>query len=101
MSISIFATIQPRPEHRDAVEDALREMVRHTRAEPGNLRYDLFRREGEVLAFELFELYVDADAVEAHRQSPHYQAYRVATNGWLAAPTQVHLAQPLDIAPFN
>lgn len=101
MPIAIFATIQPRPEHRDAVEKALREMVRHTRAEPGNLRYDLFQREGEGLAFELFELYADDAAVEAHRQSPHYQAYRAATGDWLAAPTQVSLAQPLDIAPFN
>ncbi|MDF0732080.1 putative quinol monooxygenase [Pseudomonas entomophila] len=101
MPISIFATISPRPEHRDAVEQALREMVRHSRAEPGNLRYDLFLREGDVLAFDLFELYVDAGAVEAHRQSAHYQAYRAATAEWLAAPTQVHLARPLDIAPFN
>lgn len=101
MPVTLFATIQPHPEHRNAVENALREMVRHTRAEPGNLRYDLFLREGEVLAFELFELYVDAAALETHRQSPHYQVYRAATSEWLAAPTQVHIAHPLDLAPFN
>ncbi|MDH0647789.1 antibiotic biosynthesis monooxygenase [Pseudomonas sp. GD03858] len=101
MTIAIFATIQPRPEHREAVERALHQMVARTRAEPGNLRYDLFSREGTILAFELFELYVDEAAVEAHRNSPHYQAYRAATGEWLAAPTQVRLAHPLDIAPFN
>ncbi len=101
MTISIFATISPRPEHRDAVEQALRVMVAQSRAEPGNLRYDLFIRDGETLAFDLFELYVDEAAVQAHRQSPHYQAYRAATADWLAAPTQVRLARPLDLAPFN
>ncbi|MFD2642994.1 putative quinol monooxygenase [Pseudomonas japonica] len=101
MTISIFATITPRPEHRDAVEQALRTMVQQSRGEPGNLRYDLFIREGEQLAFDLFELYVDSAAVEAHRQSAHYQHYRTASADWTAAPTEVRLARPLDLAPFN
>ncbi|ANY86798.1 MULTISPECIES: putative quinol monooxygenase [Pseudomonas] len=100
MPISIFATIFPRPEHRDAVEQALRAMVERSRAEPGNLRYDLFLREGDELAFDLFELYVDAPAIEAHRSSTHYQAYRATIADWLAAPTQVRVAHPLDIAPI-
>ena len=100
MSISIFATIFPRPEHRDAVEQALRVMVERSRAEPGNLRYDLFIREGDEPAFDLFELYVDPAAIEAHRNSAHYQAYRATIADWLAAPTQVRVAHPLDIAPI-
>lgn len=101
MSISIFASIHPQAEHRDDVEQALRTMVRQSRAEPGNLRYDLFIREGESLAFDLFELYVDDAAVEAHRQSAHYQHYRAVTADWLAAPTEVRLARPIDLAPLN
>lgn len=101
MPIAIFATIHPRPEHRDAIEAALRLMVENSRAEPGNLRYDLFAHEGDAPAFELFELYADEAAVEAHRASPHYQAYRAATADWLAAPTRVRLACALDISPFN
>jgi quinol monooxygenase YgiN len=101
MTISIFATISPRPEHRDAVEQVLRVMVARSRAEPGNLRYDLFVREGDAPVFDLFELYADEAAIEAHRQSAHYQTYRTATADWLAAPTQVRLARPLDLAPFN
>ncbi|RWU19022.1 antibiotic biosynthesis monooxygenase [Pseudomonas alkylphenolica] len=101
MTISIFATIRPKPEHREAVEQALRVMVERSRAEPGNLRYDLFVREGGELAFDLFELYIDAAAVEAHRQSAHYQAYRAATGEWVAAPVEVRLGRALDLAPFN
>lgn len=101
MTISIFATISPKPEHRDAVEQALRLMVEHSRAEPGNLRYDLFCREDGTLAFDLFELYTDETAVQAHRQSAHYEAYRAATADWVAAPVQVRMGRPLDLAPLN
>lgn len=101
MTISIFATISPKPEHRDAVEQALRLMVKHSRAEPGNVRYDLFSREDATQAFDLFELYTDDAAVQAHRQSAHYQAYRTATADWVAAPVQVRVGRPLDLAPLN
>lgn len=101
MTISIFATISPKPEHRDAVEQALRVMVEHSRAEPGNLRYDLFSREDGTLAFDLFELYTDEAALQAHRQSAHYQAYRAATADWVSVPVQVRLGRPLDLAPLN
>ncbi|MGJ3438529.1 putative quinol monooxygenase [Pseudomonas sp. Je.1.5.c] len=100
MPISIFATICPKPEHRDALEQALRSLVADSRAEPGNLRYDLFVREGDEVAFELFELYTDHAAIEAHRQSAHYQAYRATVADWLVRAPQVHLARPLDTAPF-
>ncbi|NMN71446.1 antibiotic biosynthesis monooxygenase [Rhizobium sp. 57MFTsu3.2] len=45
------------------------------RAEPGNLRWDVWcdRAHGE--RYILDELYLDAAAVEAHRMTPHYQAY--------------------------
>lgn len=101
MTIAIFATIRPKPEHRDAVEQALRVMVEHSRSEPGNLRYDLFCREGEELAFDLFELYTDETAVQVHRDSNHYQAYRAATADWVAAPVEVRLGRALDLAPLN
>lgn len=99
MMIAIFATITPHPEHREAVEQALRVMIQHSRAEAGNLRYDLFVRD-DGQAFDLFELYVDEAAIDAHRQSRHYQHYRAATADCLSAPTQVHVAHALDVAPL-
>jgi quinol monooxygenase YgiN len=45
------------------------------RAEPGNLRWEVWcdRAHGE--RYVLDELYLDAAAVEVHRMTPHYQAY--------------------------
>jgi quinol monooxygenase YgiN len=98
MNVYLFATVFPKPEYRDAVEQELRLMVEHSRQEPGNLTYDLFVRAGEPLAFDLFERYQDQAAVDAHRQSAHFQAYRAKVENWLAAPVQVHASHALDVA---
>lgn len=50
-------------------------MAPHCRAEPGNLRWDIWREPSPGARFVLDELYVDAAAVEAHRGMPHYQDY--------------------------
>lgn len=46
-----------------------------SRAEPGNLLYDLWRDQTQLGRFVLDKLYRDADAVAAHRATPHFQAY--------------------------
>src|SRR5262245_10230820 len=45
------------------------------RAEPGNLRWDVWRDSAGGERYVLDELYLDAAAVEAHHKTPHYQAY--------------------------
>lgn len=45
------------------------------RAEPGNLHWDIWRDRTNGERYVLDELYVDAAAVEAHHNTPHYQAY--------------------------
>lgn len=99
MSIAIFASLHAKPEHRDEVLQALQQMVNASRSEPGNLRYDLFERDGAPGTFDLYELYVDREAVEAHRQSAHYADYRQRTAAWLANPPEVKVGLPLDLAP--
>src|SRR5579859_6352596 len=54
------------------VEAALRRMVAPTRAEPGNLDYQVFRDPRDPSLFVLFERYADSDAFEAHRAAPHF-----------------------------
>lgn len=51
------------------------DMAPHCRAEPGNLRWAVWRAPSHDGRFVLDELYRDAAAVEAHRNSPYYQAY--------------------------
>ena len=99
MTVYVIARVQARAEHRAEMETELRHMVAATRAEPGCLRYDLFADLDGGAGFSLFEAYRDAAALEAHRLSAHYQAYRSRTGDWLAAPTVVQVLSGLDVAP--
>jgi len=100
MTVYVIARVQAKAEHRGEVETELRRMVAATRAEPGCLRYDLFADQDGGAGFSLFEAYTDAAALDAHRDSAHYQAYRGRTGDWLAAPTEVQVLDGLDVAPF-
>ncbi|KER71421.1 antibiotic biosynthesis monooxygenase [Burkholderia cepacia] len=97
MSIYVFASLMPKPEHAAAVEAELHRMVAATRAEPGNLRYDLFRQTDGQLAFHLFEIYRDEAAVAAHRASEHYTAYRAQAADWLAESPVVKVLAAVDV----
>jgi quinol monooxygenase YgiN len=72
----ITAILTAHPGKAAELEALLTGMVPHCRAEPGNLRWDIWREPAEGSRFVLDELYVDAAAVEAHRATPHYQDYQ-------------------------
>ena len=67
-----------------------------SRAEPGNLRYDLWRDRSDAGRFVLEELYADDAAVAAHRETPHYKNYLSKIND-LAERTVIVLG-PLEVA---
>ena len=50
-------------------------MTAPSRAEPGNLRYDLWLDQANPDRFVLDELYADNAAVAAHRETPHFKDY--------------------------
>ena len=71
----ITAILTAHPGKAAELEDLLTAMAPHCRAEPGNRRWDIWREPSPGARFVLDELYVDAAAVEAHRNTPHYQNY--------------------------
>ena len=71
-------------------------MAAACRAEPGNLRCDIWRDQAEAGRFVLDELYADDAAVAAHRETPHYTSY-VARTGDLAERTALVL-DPVEVA---
>lgn len=50
-------------------------MAPHCRAEPGNLRWDVWQDRAHGERYVLDELYLHDAAAEAHRKTPHYQDY--------------------------
>ncbi|SDC60456.1 putative quinol monooxygenase [Paraburkholderia lycopersici] len=98
MTVYLFASITPKPQHVAEVEALMRDMVSHTRKEPGNLRYDLLRRADGAPGFHLYEAYVDEGAVQAHRESAHFAAYRAQIAAWVTEPPEVKLLTGVDVA---
>lgn len=78
--IKIIAVLTARPGMAEALRDLLHGMIEPSRSEHGNLRYDLWVDQAEPGRFVLDELYENADAVFAHRASPHFQTYLTAIN---------------------
>lgn len=74
-SVKVFAILTALEGKAADLEALLRSMAEPSRAEEGNLRYDLWQEADNPNRFVLDELYRDADAAAAHRTSPHYQRY--------------------------
>lgn len=79
--VKVVAVLTARSGAADRLRALLDGMLDPSRAEPGNLRYDLWQDQTEPGRFFLDELYVDGAAVAAHRATPHFQAYLAAING--------------------
>ena len=72
MAFAVIAQYRVRAGDEARVAHALRNMVAPTRAEPGNLDYQVFRDPKDPSLFVLFERYADESAFQAHLASPHF-----------------------------
>lgn len=98
-AVTVLATFEPRPDAVDEVERVLRGMLEPTRAEPGNEIYDLYCSGTDAdLRFHLLERYDDGAALQAHRDTDHYKAYRAAIGDLLAADIGVVVMAGRDVA---
>lgn len=79
-SVKIMAILAARPGKAVELEALLSGMAPACRAEPGNLRWDIWRDQGDTTCFVLDELYQDNEAVAAHRQTAHFKAYLAKIN---------------------
>ena len=95
MPSKITAILTPHPGKAAELRPLLVGMAPHCRAEPGNLRWDVWRDSSNEVRYVLDELYQDAAAVEAHRNTPHFQAY-LAKIPELADRTAV-VSEPVDV----
>lgn len=91
----IIAILTAHPGKTHDLQSLLVGMAPQCRAEPGNLRWDIWKDQAEPDRFVLDELYCDADAVAAHRETPHYKDY-LSKIGDLAERTAITLT-PGDV----
>jgi autoinducer 2-degrading protein len=66
--------------------EATLDNARHSRLEPGNIRFDVLRREDDAARFFLYEAYRDKEAFAQHQATEHYARWRDTVNEFMAEP---------------
>jgi (4S)-4-hydroxy-5-phosphonooxypentane-2,3-dione isomerase len=86
----------------EAVESFKARILCHARTslerEPGCQRFDVHQERSDPTLFFLIEVYSDQAALDAHRASAHYQAFREDTKRWVVERTWWFWT-PLGAAP--
>ena len=78
MTIQVVAHLRAQEGKGAALGEALKGLVEPTRAEPGNLSYELLASLDDDRDFTFVEEYQDGDALDAHMQTPHVAAAMAA-----------------------
>ncbi len=78
--------IHVKPENRQDFIEASRENAAATVREQGNLRFDVNQRADQPDRFMFYEVYRDAAAIDAHKQTSHYAKWRDTVAPWMAEP---------------
>jgi quinol monooxygenase YgiN len=73
MPFAVAATWTARPGEEDAVAAALSQLIAPSRAEPGNLVYQVHRSSEDRRVFFIYEQYLDRAAFDGHVASPHFE----------------------------
>ncbi|GGF61751.1 antibiotic biosynthesis monooxygenase [Azorhizobium oxalatiphilum] len=95
-NVKIVAILKARPGKTEELKALLAGMVGSCRAEPGNLRWDIWVDQADAGRFILDELYVDQAAVTAHRETEHFKHYFAHINDLAERASQ--LLDPVDVA---
>ena len=95
--VIVFASFTPKEGAFAKAQEIIQGMVVPTRAEEGNQKYDFYvTTDGKSL--HLFEIYADQAALEFHRGTEHYKAYRAVIVDYLAEPIGVKVLSGIDVA---
>lgn len=78
--------VRVKPDCVDAFVAATRANHEASIGEPGNRRFDVLQAPDDPARFILYEAYASAADAAAHKETPHYLAWREAVAGMMAEP---------------
>ena len=82
--ISIFVTIQIKDGFADKFREAsLGDSQGSVRDESGCYRFDILQNSEDLNKFHLYEVYKNEEALDAHRETPHYKNWRLSVENWV------------------
>ena len=83
-SIRLIATHTAKEGQREALLAALEKNVLGSRQEPGNITFEVFEDTTTPGVFYLIEDWRSMEAIEAHREAPHFKEYMAQSANFLA-----------------
>ena len=84
----VGVTVYVKPEAVEPFIQVTLDNARHTRQEPGNLRFDVLRCEDDPARFLLYEAYGSKDDFASHQQTEHYLRWKQAVADWMSKPRE-------------
>lgn len=81
-----LVNIEIKTEFVEAFLKAVEQNYLGTRREPGNIRFDVLQAADNDTRFVLYEVFASAEDAAAHKQTPHYKAWREKVEPWMASP---------------
>ena len=82
----VHVHVRVKPAYLDAFLPATLANARASVEEPGVLRFDVIQDEADPTHVVLVEVYRDADAAAAHKETAHYATWRDAVEPMMAEP---------------
>ena len=80
--------VEVHPAHIESFIRASTENHLESVKEPGNLRFDLLRKDDDPSRFVLYEAYENETAAAAHKETAHYLKWRETVAPWMAKPRE-------------
>lgn len=84
----VMVSVRVLPDQVSAFERATRENASQSSKEPGIARFDVLRDQVDPTRFLLVEVYRNAEAPAAHKQTAHYLEWRSTVESMMAEPRQ-------------
>jgi quinol monooxygenase YgiN len=78
MTLRVIAHLRAQEGKGAELGEALKGLIDPTRAEPGNVSYELLASLDDEMDYAFVEEYQDGDALDAHMNTPHVQAAMAA-----------------------
>jgi quinol monooxygenase YgiN len=82
----VHVHVHVKPEHVEAFKRATLANARESLKEPGVARFDVVQQQDDPSRFVLVEVYRDAAAAAAHKETKHYPVWRDAVAPMMAEP---------------
>jgi quinol monooxygenase YgiN len=89
--IIIHAEFQINPMKEQAFLEEIHPLVALSRAEDGNITYDLMKDTERESVYTMVEVWKDSAAVESHNTSEHFTSFVGKAPDYLAAPLNVKI----------